>query len=327
MQRRLLMFCPLALLPGAGRARPKALAWRERHLAGFGTTMHLRAAHEEPRQAERALDAAVGRLREVEASMSLFRPDSELSRLNRHGELARPSAHLLRVLREAQGVAARSQGAFDVTVQPLWLAYDQARREGRGLPDGEILARARAQVGWRGLEVQAQRVAFARPGMGVTLNGIAQGYAADQARAVLQAHGVQHGLIDAGEWSLLGHNERGGAWTLGIEDPHQEAALLTALRADGRSVATSSDLRAAFTADRRHHHIVDPATGDSPPALSSVTVVAPSAMRADALTKVMFVAGPARIPALARAWSVGVLWVDKQGRWAATADLAPIPPS
>ncbi|MCK6434574.1 MAG: FAD:protein FMN transferase, partial [Aquabacterium sp.] len=68
-------------------------------------------------------------------------------------------------------------------------------------------------------------------------------------------------------------------------------------------------------------HILDPATGDSPPALSSVTVLAPSAMQADALTKVMFIAGPARIPALARAWGVGVLWVDKAGRWQATPDL------
>ena len=96
---------------------------------------------------------------------------------------------------------------------------------------------------------------------------------------------------------------------------------MTALHCDGRAVATSADHRSTFSPDRRHHHILDPATGDSPPALSSVTVLAPSAMQADALTKVMFIAGPARIPALARAWGVGVLWVDKAGRWQATPDL------
>ena len=87
------------------------------------------------------------------------------------------------------------------------------------------------------------------------------------------------------------------------------------------AVATSADRRSAFTPDLRHHHIFDPASGDSPPALSSVTVLAPSAMLADALTKVMFVAGPKEIPALAKAWQVGVLWVDKAGRWQATPDV------
>jgi FAD:protein FMN transferase len=217
-------------------------------------------------------------------------------------------------------VSARSGGAFDVTVQPLWLAHEQARQAGR-LPSHAELAAARERTGWRGLHIGADRITLARPGMALTLNGIAQGYAADAALAAVRTHGVAHALIDAGEFQSCGDNEQGRPWTLGIEDPHDESLLITALQLDGRALATSADNRSSFTPDHRHHHIIDPSTGRSPPALSSVSVLAHSAMRADALTKVMFMAGPAQIEALARQWGVDVLWVDKQGRWGATAGL------
>jgi thiamine biosynthesis lipoprotein len=207
-----------------------------------------------------------------------------------------------------------------VSVQPLWSLHAQAQREGR-LPTPTEISAAQRCVGWQHVDISDQRIALRRPGMALTCNGIAQGYAADVAREALRRHGVAHALINAGEYASLGHNDRGQAWTLGIENPRDEQRLLAVLHADGRAVATSADNRSTFTADRLHHHIFDPATGDSPPNLSSVTVLAPSAMLADALTKVMFVAGPQHIPQLARYWQVGVLWVDKTGHWQATADV------
>lgn len=304
----------------AAQAAVPGLQWHERSLLGLGTTLQLRVGATGAAQATRALDAAVAAIRAVEASMSLFDDRSELSRLNRDGVLPRPSPLLLQVLGTAQQVAARSGGAFDTTVQPLWLAYAAAQRQHR-LPTPDERRRALRRVGWRGLSLSPQAVRLARPGMAVTLNGIAQGFAADAARAALQRHGIEHALVDTGEFSAWGRNDRGGTWTLGVEDPRDSTRLLAALACSGRCVATSADHRSAFTADRRHHHILDPARGLSPPALSSVTVAAPSATLADALTKVMFVGGPARIPALARDWGVDVLWVDKQGRWQATEDL------
>lgn len=322
MQRRQLLFAGLGL---AGAAMAKAspaepLHWRQRAMLGLGTTLTLRAAHADVAQADAALDAAVAAIHRVEAAMSLYRPDSELVRLNHQGFLDRPSAELLAVLRKAQRVSRLSQGRFDLSVQPLWSLHAQAQRENR-LPTADEIHAAQRCVGWQQVAVSAQRVRLRRPGMALTCNGIAQGYAADLAREALSRHGVAHALINTGEYASLGHSERGDAWTFGIEDPHDEQRILAALRSDGRAVATSADNRSAFTADHRHHHIFDPATGDSPPELSSVTVLAPSAMLADALTKVMFVAGPHQIPRLALAWRVGVLWVDKAGRWQSTPDL------
>jgi FAD:protein FMN transferase len=322
MQRRQLLFATLGLagLAQAGPSRSDSLQWRQRAMLGLGTTLTLRAAHTDAAQAEIALSAAVTAIRQVEASMSLYRPASELVRLNQQGFLDNPSQEILTVLRAAKNVSQQSNGQFDVTVQPLWALYDKAQRENR-LPTTAEIDAAKERVGWQHLQLGNLRIELSRPGMAITCNGIAQGRAADVAGEALHRHGVVNALINAGEYASMGHNERGNAWTLGIEDPHDEQRLLTALRSDGRAVATSADNRSAFTPDHKHHHIFDPATGDSPPALSSVTVLASSAMMADALTKVMFITGPDHIPRLAKRWGVGVLWVDKAGRWKATSDI------
>jgi len=307
-----------------GHAAPAALAWRERALLGFGTTLWLRAAHPETSTVERALDDAVLAIRHVEAQMSLFDPASAVSRLNRDGALQDPDADLLRVLQLAHQVASRSAGAFDITVQPLWLAWDEARRLGR-TPTRQALAQARARVGWRGVEADASRILLRRPGMAITLNGIAQGYAADLARGRLAAHGIEHALLDTGEWAPLGQAPGGLPWTLAVADPRGRAGdalrAMAALQAGGRSVATSSDAHSAFTADLRHHHIFDPRSGASPTGLASVTVLAPSCALADALTKVMFMGDIARALTLAADWRVDVLAIDKAGRWRASAGL------
>ena len=252
--------------------------------------------------------------------MSLFREDSALSRLNRDGVLDGAPPELRVVLASARLVAEASQGAFAAPGPPLWRAWARARDEGR-LPTPAERRAALARVDWRGVHVDDDRVRLARPGMAVTLNGIAQGWAADRVRAVLAGHGIAHALVDAGEYAMRGHDAAGGRWTLGLADPRDESRLMARLLADGRCVATSSDAQLRFTADGRHHHILDPRSGDSPPALAGVTVAAPSGALADALTKVFFVAGPARAREVARAWDVDALWVAKDGRWQATPGL------
>jgi thiamine biosynthesis lipoprotein len=308
----------LAACGAASSATP--LRWQRRTLLGFGTTLSLQAAHEDEATLERALDAALAMLRRIEAQMSLFDPMSALSLLNRERVLRAPPAELVQVLQIAQHVSRASGGAFDVTVQPLWQAFDAAHRESR-VPAPRDVAAARARVDWRALHAAPHELRLLQPGMAVTLNGIAQGYAADRVRSVLARHGIRHALVDAGEFAPLGANPLQQPWTLGIADPRDAAALLARLITDGRCVATSADSEITFSADRRHHHIFDPHTGYSPPALAAVTVVAASGALADALTKVMFVAGPQRVPALARQWGVDALWVDKHGRWQTTPGL------
>lgn len=296
------------------------LQWRSRTLTGMGTVLTLRAGHAEAARAERALDAAVVTLRRVEAQMSLFNPDSAISRLNRDQVLISPDPDLVRIFQRAQSVSARSQGAFDVTVQPLWSLFEAARRRG-SLPSPAAVAQARAAVGWQKLDISTHEIRLRQPGMAVTLNGIAQGFAADLVRTGLQQHGIVHALINTGEWTALGRPQLKRRWTLGIADPRHEQALIARLAMDGRSIASSADNQTTFSQDRRNHHIFDPHTGYSPPELASVTVAARDCALADALTKVMFVAGYRGALQLARQWQVDVLVVDKKGNWEATQGL------
>ena len=294
--------------------------WRSRPLLGFGTSLSLTVGADTAAKAELALDLAVADIRHIEQQMSLFRANSAVCQLNASGLLRNPDPMLVRVLRLAQTVSQQSQGAFDITVQPLWLLYAQAQREDR-LPWAAALLAARDKVDWQQVEVRDDRVRLKRPGMAITLNGIAQGFAADVIKARWQTMGIEHALINTGEWSALGRAQDGKAWQLGIANPRDADGIIRRIAASGRSVATSADSQTFFTADFQHHHIFDPHTGDSPADVSSVTVVADSCALADALTKVMFVAGKAKALDLAKTWGVEVLLVDKAGRWVASPGL------
>ncbi len=302
-------------VPAPACAATDKLFWRETALPAFGTTVWMRAAHGDATRADAALSAAARRIQAVEAQMSLFRDGSALVRLNRDGRLDNAPDALIAVLREALRIARESEGRFDPTVQPLWRVRFDAAQQGRAAAPADI-SRARALVGWQHVRVDAvhRRIAFARPGMAITLNGIAQGWATDAAAAVLRKHGIEHALIDAGEWQPMGRSPEGGPWRLGVQDPRNAARIVASIEADGRAVAASSDDKLAFTPDRREHHIVDPRSGQSPSELAAVVVLARTCTLADALTKPLFMGSARDAMALARRWRVDVICVDKAGR-------------
>jgi thiamine biosynthesis lipoprotein len=349
MQRRQCLRLGLGLL-GATYASPffmqsaqavtvaatEKLIWRERNLVGFGTTLWIKAAHVNIDQLETGLTAAVAAIRNVERQMSLYDPESALSRLNAHGVLQQPDVDLTAVLNLSKQVSMRSAGTFDVSMQPLWKVWSQAKVESR-LPTQRERQQAKRLVNWRAVELSASSVRLNLSGMSLSLNGIAQGYASDKARAALEAHGIQHAVIDAGETSLLGHAPNDQPWSFSIEDAamgqgkkseakqeHHLASVKSSMPiivADGRAMATSSDSHTVFSTDRKHHHILNPHSGDSPLYWSSVTVLAPSCVMADALTKVFFMLPPAQIDTAARRWGVDVMLQDKAGKWRATAGV------
>lgn len=294
-----------------------ALVWQQRPLLGFGSSLSLQVAHKDKALGQLALDTAVADIRHVEAQMSLFNPNSALSQLNRQGFLARPHPDLLKVLTLSKNISQKSQGAFDVTVQPLWSVFSKAQAAGL-LPTPEAVAAARRHTGWQFVELSPQHVRFAQPHMAITLNGIAQGFAADLVKTHWRAMGIEHALINTGEWAALGKPPTPGDWQLGIADPRDAQKMITNITLRGRCVASSSDSQTYFSPDLAHHHIFNPRTGYSPTEVASVTVAADTCTLADALTKVMFVAGLAPAMVLAKEWAVDVLVVDKAGQWRAT---------
>lgn len=289
----------LGLLPTRG------LRKAERTARALGSRVSLTALHEDLPTAERALDDAFAELDLVEEVMSLYRPHSQICRLNREGTLERPHPYLVEVLQAAERMSRSTDGAFDVTVQPLW----ELRSAGR-LPDPDTLR----LVDWRQVALSDERIRL-RGGGRITLNGIAQGFAADRVRAALQAGGVRHALVDTGELGSLGRKADGTPWTAGIQHPREADAYVALAELDGRFMATSGDYATRFTEDFRDNHIVDPRTGLSPTAFSSVTVLAPTGMEADALSTAIFVLGPEKGLDLVRATpGADALFVRKDGR-------------
>lgn len=272
----------------------------------FGTTISLQVLHHDAGLALAALDAAVAAVKQVDALMSLHRTDSQLSQLNRQGYLDRPDARFVQVLLTAQELAVRTDGAFDVTVQPLWQAAEA---------ESERNKLALELVDWCKLSVSAERISLSGQGMAVTVNGLAQGYGVDQALQVLQQHGIQHALLDTGEFGTLGQREDDSAWTLGIRDPRHTDKLAQVLAMDGRRMATSGDYETRFSDDFKRHHIVDPHSGNSPAELASVTVLAPSGLLADGLSTAFMVMGVEKsLELAAQLDAVDVLCIDKQGK-------------
>lgn len=275
------------------RTTSEPLARAQRTSWALGANASLTVLARTARQAELAIDAAFRELEQVESLMSLYRPTSQLCQLNRDGVLTEPHPHLVAVLRAARHFSERTEGAFDVTVQPLWTTYETARALGRLPSEAEIDA-ARTKVHWRSIAVDEHQIRLGKPGMAVTLNGIAQGFAADRVASVLRDHGVEHALIDTGELSTLGAKPEGTGWRVGIQHPRQSDAFLSLVRLAGRCLATSGDYATSFSADYRHHHLFDPHTGRSPTDLASVSIAASTALEADALSTAVFVLGPTR---------------------------------
>lgn len=272
----------LPLWSAATRARevPPLWEWRGRAL---GAPARLVLAHPDRRAAERAIQTCIAEIERLEAEFSLFRDASALVRLNADGRLERPSLDFRAVLLEAQRFAALTGGVFDVTIQPLWRLLaahfaDPARR-GRD-PDPRAIDAARALVDWRAIAIGAGQVRLTRPGMAVTLNGIAQGYITDRVADRLRDLGFDSVLVDVGELRTLAGRPDGSPWRVALDHP-RAAALEIALT--DRAVATSAGRGTPFAPDGRFNHLLDPQSGKSPPPRRTVSVIAPRATTADAL--------------------------------------------
>ncbi|WP_417624134.1 FAD:protein FMN transferase [Paremcibacter congregatus] len=282
-----LMSCG-ASLAGASGAGSSPSPWLHLwHGQALGADVSLQIYHADKSQADRIIDNAVGLLREMEGLFSLYRTDSLLNQLNTTGMLLKPAAPFLDLLRTAQQVSHATQGAFDITVQPLWQFYKNHFTAGRKTVSNlsaADLAAVRRHIGYDGLLVTVDKIAFARPGMAATLNGIAQGYVTDQVSAYLAQEGLTEVLVDMGEYRALGPQAGGAPWRIGLADPFRPGGLADVLEMRRGAVATSSGSGDIFDPQGDYHHLLDPRTGLSPSRYASVTVTAPEATTADALS-------------------------------------------
>jgi thiamine biosynthesis lipoprotein len=268
----------------------------------MGTVATVSASAPGEAAALSALDAAWAAFAQVDAQMSTWRADSDLSRVNA-GAAAGPveaPRELLEVVAAALSWADEAGGAFDPTVLPLLRAWGLQGGEPRE-PTATELARTLAVTGARHVQVDtaAGTIAFTRAGVALDLGGIAKGYALDGARAAMVDAGATAGVLDlGGNLLVFGHGERQAA----IVAPDDPQAVVGEVTVGNGAVATSGQYeRFVDVAGRRRGHILDARTGLPVVREGSVTVVAPTGLEADALSTALFVLGPDKAaPLLAR---------------------------
>ncbi len=241
-----------------------------------------------------------GALNLVDALMSTYRPDSELSRFNALNSSAPLviSHELATVLDAALRVSAQSAGAFDITVGPIVNAYGFGPDEVSALPTEPELAALKERVGYEKLtlDLDVPTLQKSRPDLYCDLSAIAKGYAVDLLAQLLERDGISDYFIEVGgEIRARGRNPRGETWTVGIEEPHSNTRnIYKVLPLENFAMATSGDYRNFYEADgKRISHTIDARTGRPVTHnLASVSVFHEQCMMADAYATALMVLGP-----------------------------------
>lgn len=277
LSRRRFMTISAGLALGAA-ARPavaKTVSWQG---IALGAEAKLIITGLPEAEGKRLIRLALEEIDRLENIFSLYRPASTLCVLNSRGRLQSPPAELLSVLSQVSAVHAATIRFFDPTVQPLWQAF----AEHNGSPDEKLVRGARGKVGWHLVNYSMREIEFTRPGMQLTLNGIAQGYITDRVSTLLRSEGLQNAVVSMGEISAMGHKPDGNGWRVGLAANGDELPTDFVEMKD-RCVATSAPLGTTF--DGVNSHIICPVTGR--PVRSKwqrVSVVHRSAAIADGLS-------------------------------------------
>jgi FAD:protein FMN transferase len=244
---------------------------------------------------------ALDLIEELEAQLTVYRDDSEVSELNKTAHLApvRVERRLFALLESAVAVSQETAGAYDVTSGALSDAWGFVKGPKR-VPDEPSLARARDCTGWQHLRLdrEALTVGFDREGIRINLGSIGKGYAIDRAIELIQSASlIDSALVHGGRSSLfaLGSppGQFGGRWEIALRNPFAPESPLGVLRLRNRGLGTSGSAFQQFVVDNKAYgHIIDPRTGCPADGPTSVTVLAPTAAIADALSTAFFLLGP-----------------------------------
>lgn len=282
----------------------------------LGSGTELRLFGVDRKEAEILVNKVLAEVARLEKIFSLYREDSLINRLNKEGRLNNPPPDFLALLSICRDIHALTDGAFDPTVQVLWNLYaDHFRRNPRAEtpPSEPDIRRTLKLVGLKHVVFDQKAILFEQKGMGLSLNGIAQGYITDKVTALLQQHGIRQALVDMGE--IRGFdtdNQR--TWNVGIRNPQNEEATLLTIPMQNQAFATSGGYGTVMDEAGKFTHLFDPRTGTATPRYRSVSVMAPTASVADAFSTAFSIMDESAIRTAARAKQAKVWLVMPDNR-------------
>jgi thiamine biosynthesis lipoprotein len=310
MNARVVIFAALTLcgivLCARAQSHPADRHLVRRGFQAMGTEISFAVLATDEDAAERAIAAAFDELKRIEDLMTTWH-DSDVSRINTNAGVApvKVSPETLEVIEMAQKTSKMSGGVFDISFYAMHGIWKFDEDMVKKVPSAEEIKKHLALVDYRRIKVDHDKstVFLEKKGMGISLGGIAKGYAVDRAVAVLRRAGFPDAIVQAGGDLMCSGSKNGAPWVTGIRDPRgARGDVYAKMLLTNHAFSTAGDYERFFILDgKRYHHIIDPRTGYPATASRSVTVYAPNALIADAVDDAVFILG----------WEKGFAMIDK----------------
>ncbi len=263
---------------------------------GMGTIVSITVLNPSKDQAEEAIAIAFEEIERLTKLMSRYDASTPVAQLNSEGFLKGAPPELSFVVKKSMHYHQISNGLFDITVKPLLDLFAKSFKDPKkALPSEEKITGLLELVDAELISLNGKTLLFKKDSMGITLDGIAKGFIVDRAVEKMLLKGINHALLNAGgDIRTIGDKGNNRPWKIAIEDPLKKKNYPDVVPITNRSIATSGSYEVFFDQDKIFHHIVNPKTGLSPLINVSVSVQAPTAMEADALSTALFILDPAR---------------------------------
>lgn len=257
------------------------------------TTVTIQIRNENKNHAIEAIDKAFDKMIQTENLMSAYDENSQLYKLNDDGYLKNANPELVHVIKKSKHYYNISNGAFDITVKPIIDLWESkfAPEGPHKPPTDEEINEALKLVNISNITIKDTNL-YMKEDMRITLGGIAKGYVVDKAIESLRKSGIEHGFVNAGgDGRYIGYRKDNDGWRIGLQNPNKSGAYITKMNLHNMSVATSGNYERYYNDSIDASHIVDPRNGKSTSKIISSTVIAKSAMDADAYSTAVFVLG------------------------------------
>ena len=275
----------------------------------LGSQAEITIYHSDEREAQKILVNSVEKLTNLENIFSIYRDNSQLSILNKNGYIENPHPEMVELLNLSRKYSEITNGAFDITVQPLWNIYNDSFAK-KGKPPSDIEIRnALNLVDWKSISIEKNKISYEIKGMSSTLNGIAQGYITDKIAENLINSGISNTLVQLGEYRGIGAHPDGRPWRLLLSNPEHTDSIGEVEFTDA-SIATSAGLGTPFDLSGKYHHIFNPKTGNNANKYLQVSVTSKTAAEADALATAFLIMDQKKSENIAKDLKVGFEILD-----------------
>ncbi|WP_144393429.1 FAD:protein FMN transferase [Pleionea sediminis] len=299
--------------------------WHKHTFEVMGTEAKVELWEPDEVKGKELVNAVVDEMERINQLMSPYIETSELYKINDSAadKSVTISRELFQLLQKSIDFSLKTQGAFDITFASVGYQYDYRNSVA---PSDDFIKQSTPLINFKSIQLDARTssVKFSVEGTRIDLGGIAKGHAVDSCIEILKKAGIKNAFVKAGGDSRLIGDKRGRLWTIGIQHPRKEDAVLTQVPLENVAISTSGDYERFFIRDgERIHHIIDPKTGRSSRESISVSIIAENSTTADALSTSVFIMGFEKgLAMINELKDVSAIIIDNQGKFHYSDDLS-----